>query len=299
MTAEHEIAAAPRVRWTFHSTALVADYHAAVARLGRLMGLTPLECGNAGPPVSRLGGCCAFADSVLEVAEPNDPDSPLGRLLSRNGTSFLNLALQVDDLHATVAWLAGEGVETTVPPERGFTFGRPSTTCGLQIEWADLSRPDWDPRFGAALPPAPAHLIDTPRVAWWGALVADPQVSIPRLARLIGVEPAFLDLDAPDEAPLAALPLPDGVFHLYRLPAGLETERRLWGQAWGRPRFHAAGLRVRDLAAAAKALAAEGVGVLRGDPATGEIVTEPGDTAGLTLAWTDRDAACDPRGPLA
>jgi hypothetical protein len=257
----------PGIRWTFHSTALVADYRAAVERLGWLIGLTPLECSNAGPPVSRLGGCCAFGDSVL-------------------------------DLGSTVAWLAERGVQTTVPAERGFTFARPSTTCGLQIEWADMTDLEWEPRFGAAIPQGPKPLIEAPRVAWWGALVAEPETSIPRLASLFGVEPVFLRLDAPDEAPLAALALPDGLFHLYRLPADLRTERALWGSAMGRPRTHAAGLRVRDLAATAEAFAREGVGVMRGTPAAGEIVTDPRDTAGLTFAWTDRDLEGDPRGPL-
>jgi hypothetical protein len=288
----------PGIRWTFHSTALVADYRAAVERLGWLIGLTPLECSNAGPPVSRLGGCCAFGDSVLELAESNDPASPLGRWMSQHGPSFLNLALQVADLGSTVAWLAERGVQTTVPAERGFTFARPSTTCGLQIEWADMTDLEWEPRFGAAIPQGPKPLIEAPRVAWWGALVAEPETSIPRLASLFGVEPVFLRLDAPDEAPLAALALPDGLFHLYRLPADLRTERALWGSAMGRPRTHAAGLRVRDLAATAEAFAREGVGVMRGTPAAGEIVTDPRDTAGLTFAWTDRDLEGDPRGPL-
>jgi hypothetical protein len=40
------------------------------------------------------------------------------------------------------------------------------------------------------------------------------------------------------------------------------------------------------------------VRVLRGAAREGLLVTHPGDTHGIALAWTDRDLPQDPRGPL-
>ncbi|MBV9994295.1 MAG: hypothetical protein JO127_03685 [Caulobacteraceae bacterium] len=289
----------PGIRWTFHGTALVENYHTAVEWLGRFIGLVPLESSDAGPPINRFGGCCTFGDTMLELMQSNDPNSSIGRWLAKSGPSFYNLAIQVADLVAAAEWLAKHEVGIVVPPENHFTFTRPSTSCGLHLEWADTHNPEWDPHFGHQPQPGPPPLIEAPRVAWWGALVEDPKASVERLAAIFGVRPSFVRLDAPDDQAVASLPLPDGFFNLYRLPADAETERRLWGSSAGRPRLHAAALRVRDLPGAARVFAREGVGVLRGDAASGEIVTSPKDTVGLTLAWTDRDPPDDPRGPLA
>jgi hypothetical protein len=73
---------------------------------------------------------------------------------------------------------------------------------------------------------------------------------------------------------------------------------RLWGPLPLRPRVHLMALRVPDLGEAQRVLAREGVRVLRGDAGEGLLATHPDDTHGIALAWTDRDLAQDPRGPL-
>ncbi|MBV9510563.1 MAG: hypothetical protein JO303_09820, partial [Caulobacteraceae bacterium] len=221
----------PRVTWTFHGTVLVHNYQETLDWLGRFCGCAALECSTADAPVYRIGGCCTLGDNLIELMEPYPAGAPTERALAKYGPSYYNLALQVADLKAACDFLNAHGAETTVPAEAGFTFTRPSHTCGIQLEWADRKNHDWDPRWGAVPPPGPRPLIEAPRMAWWGAMVADPAADAARLAELMGEPLAFLRPDAPDDEPVAAISLHDGLFMLYRLPAAPETEQRLWGKA--------------------------------------------------------------------
>src|SRR5205085_1877824 len=102
------------------------------------------------------------------------------------------------DLAAACRFFNANGAEHTVPPERGFTFTRPSQTCGVQFEWADGERSWWDPKWGAPVPPGPTPLVDAPRMAWWGALLADPIADVERISLLCGTPPIFHRPDATD-----------------------------------------------------------------------------------------------------
>ncbi|MGE0741762.1 MAG: VOC family protein [Hyphomonadaceae bacterium] len=285
----------PGIAWTFHGTVIVRNYAEAVGKLSRLCGCTPLEFGNAGPPVARLGGCCAFGDNVLEIVEPNDETSPPARYLARFGPGMYNLALQVEDLRQTSAWLSRNGAPPTLPAHLGFTFTRPSETLGLQFEWADL-RSAWDPRFGGAIPQSRPPRIHAPRVAFWGALVVDPISAVKRLTQLWRLDLLFARDDAaPDEAAVG-ISLNDGVLLLYALPTDVDEEARLWGSRLGRARFHAIGMRVGDLAETRRALGEERISILREAPRA--VVSDPADTLGVAFVWTDADTPGDPRGPL-
>lgn len=288
----------PQVRWTFHGTAAVPSYDAALAWLGRFVGCVALEVSDAGPPISRYGGCCWVGDSQLELAQPNAADTPTARFIERFGPGYLNLALQLDSLDVADAWFSAHGAKPSLPPETRFTFTRPSETCGLQFEWADMTEETWDPRQKGRIPPRPPALIDAPRIAHWGALVEDPAAAATRLGELVAAPLLFLDPDAPGYEPAAAFSLGDGIMTLYRLPSDAKEETRLWLRAAGRPRFHLMSFRVRDLAVAERVFRREDVRILRGSAASGEIVTHPDDCAGLLMAWTDRDLPGDPRGPL-
>ncbi len=282
----------PRVLWTFHGTALVRSYQGALDWLNRFTGCTALEYSDAGPPIARRGGCCTLGDNLIELMEPNDPASPGARYLERFGPGMFNLALQVDDIAAMAGALAVRGAPPVFPPDNGFTFTRPADTCGLQLEWAAL-REDWDPRFGAGFP-APCGLVPAIRLAWWGALVADPAEAAARLGALWQPEVLHLDADARGGEIGAALSLGDGVLALYRLPDTADEERALWGAATGRPHTHLMALEVADLAAARAVFAREGVRVLR-EAGPNAFITHPDDCAGLTIAWTDRLLPGDPR----
>lgn len=284
--------AGPRVVATFHGTALVRSYHAALAWLNRFTGCVALESSDAGPPVSRLGGCCWIGDNLIELMEPNDTTSSGARYLERFGPGMFNLALQVDDVHAMSAVLGERGAPVVFPPDHGFTFTRPADTCGLQLEWADRES-EWDPRFGAPTPPA-GGLVPALRVAWWGALVADPAAAVERLTGLWPAEVIYRDESADDGSVAAALSLEDGALALYRLPADIAEERRLWGAATGKPHTHLMALEVADLAEARAVFAREGVRVLREAGDFG-FITHPDDCEGQIILWTDRLLPGDPR----
>jgi hypothetical protein len=289
----------PKIRRCFHGTAAVRSYADALAWLGRMVGCVALEFSDAPPPVARIGGCCFLGDSMIELAEPNAPETPTAKFLERFGPGYLNLAVHLDDLFVAHEWLTAHGAAPSIPPDRGFTFTRPNDTSGLQFEWANLNCPQWDPHDGAPMPPRPPALIDVPRLGEWGALVRDTREAVARFKELCDTPLLFERHDAPPDQPAAAFSLVDCVMTLYRLPDDAAEEMRLWGTRVGRPRFHLMGFRIRDLAAAGRVFEHEGVRILRGGAASGRIVTDPADTHGLCMAWSDRDVPGDPRGPLA
>ncbi|WP_397589382.1 hypothetical protein [Sphingorhabdus sp.] len=282
----------PRVVWTFHGTALVRSYQGALDWLNRFTGCTALEFSDVGPPVARRGGCCTIGDNLIELMEPNDAASPGWRYLDRFGPGMFNLALQVNDAVAMSAALAERNAPVIFPPDDGFTFTHPAQTCGLQLEWADMKN-DWDPRFGAPVPPR-SGLVPALRVAWWGALVSDPAEAAARFSELWQPQVIHLDADAQGAAPGAMLSLNDGVLVLYRLPDSIEEEQALWGAATGKPHTHLIALEVADLAAARSVFRREGVRVLR-EAGPHAFITHPADCVGLTILWTDRLLPGDPR----
>jgi hypothetical protein len=294
------MAQAPRVLWTFHGTAVVRSYRAALDWLGRMLGCRALEYSdNDDPMVARSGGVTWLCDNGLELMQPRSPHGAPGRFLERFGTGVYALALQVDDLAQASAHMRASGVEVVGELSSGFFFTQPRDTAWVYLEWAAKAW-DFDPRFGAQLPPPPGRpRIDAPRIASWAAMVPDPAAAAKRLCALWTPAPLLLEhAGAPPDRPAAVIGIPDGCVALYRMPASATETRTLWGLDVHRPRLHAISLRVRDLAAAAKVLGEENVRVLRGSVAAGELVTDPRDTHGIPLLWTDRDVPGDLRGTL-
>lgn len=289
----------PEACWTFHGTAAVHSYDDTLAWLARFCGCRALEYSdNADPLVARKGGVTWLGDNGLELMEPTQPEGGPARFLERFGPGMYALALQVEDLPAAAAHFDASGVEIVGETERGFIFTKPQHTEGIYFEWAD-ERWYFDPRFDAELPPPPpGALIDTPRIAYWGALVADPAAALARFGQLWSAPILLQKLDAPPHEPAVVLGIPDGAFALYRLPPDAAQLESLWGPGVLRPRHHLMAMRVRDLAAAEDVFRREGVRILRGSAREGEIVTHPADTTGVPLAWTDRDVPGDARGPL-
>jgi methylmalonyl-CoA/ethylmalonyl-CoA epimerase len=293
--------AAPRVLWTFHGTAVVRDYRAALDWMGRMVGCRALEyTDNDDPMVARSGGVTWLCDNGLELMQPRSPEGAPARFLERFGPGVYALALQVEDLDAAAAHLRAKRAEVVGDLASGFFFTQPRDTASVYLEWAAKPWTEFDPRFGApAPPPAGKPRIDAPRIACWAALVSDPAAAAARLRELWQPAPLLVEAhDAPPDRAAAVIGIPDGALALYRLPASAAEMRALWGLDVHKPRLHAIGLRVRDLAAVAKVLADEKVRVLRGSVADGEIVTDPRDTHGIPFVWTDRDVPGDLRGPL-
>ena len=78
-------------------------------------------------------------ETHIELLEPTDPDSDLGRFIARRGEGLHHLALNVDDVDAKLEQLKALGVAMIdQTPRQGLTgriaFIQPSETYGALIE---------------------------------------------------------------------------------------------------------------------------------------------------------------------
>ena len=290
----------PVLRWLFHGSAVVRDYHAAVGWLARYAGARVLEYSESTDPiVARNGGVTWIGDAGLELIEPTLPEGAPARFLERVGTGMYGIALQVENLETTAAWLTERGAEHVGAVDGGYLFTRPRHTAGVHLEWADKDFGDFDPHFGrAALPRfASAPAVDVERVAYFGALVERPRDALARLRELCPFDVLLEDASAGFGQMACAVSLVDSALALFAMPGDAAECERLWGLA-PRPRVHLMALRVRELEEVEAVLRRDGVGILRGRPADGEIVVDPDASHGILIAYTDRDLPGDPRGPV-
>ncbi|MFZ0250717.1 MAG: VOC family protein [Acidimicrobiales bacterium] len=282
-----------QVRWLFHSTAMVADYDLAVRNLATLVGLTVLEYSESTEPgIGRRGGMAWAGDNSIEIGQPIG-DGAAAQFVTRFGGGMHSLALQVEDLEATMAHLQQEEVHIAARPRPEMCFSDPRDTGGIFFQWSTFELPV-DPRFGAPTPgPPPAGRVLAPAThhAFVGALVDDPLAWAGRFATLLGTTVTFEDGDAPPGHPMAGVSLGDCTLALFPLP-GVEG-RTLWGRTYERPRTHVLALRVHDLGAATDALHRAGITIVRwgGDL----VVLDPAATGGVQIALTDAFLPGDPR----
>jgi methylmalonyl-CoA/ethylmalonyl-CoA epimerase len=80
------------------------------------------------------------ADVNLELLEPTDPESPVGKFLAKKGEGFHHVAFEVDDIKKELARLKAANVELIdKEPRKGahdtwIAFLHPRATRGLLIE---------------------------------------------------------------------------------------------------------------------------------------------------------------------
>ena len=279
------------VRWLFHSTAMVADYDLAVRNLGTLVGLTVLEYGESTEPgIGRRGGMAWVGDNAIEIGQPI-VEGGAARFVSRFGGGMHSVALQVEDLEATIAHLEAHGVRIAARPRPEMCFSDPRDTGGVFLQWSTFELAD-DPRFGATIHrPATPVLAPATHHAFVGALVEDPAACAERLATLLGTAVTFEQAGAAPGRPVAGVALGDCTLALYRLDEAADAS--LWGRAYERACTHLLGLRVEDLAAAAAATAAAGVAAVRADADL--VVLDPAATGGVQVALTGSLLPGDPR----
>ncbi len=114
------------VRWLFHSTAMVADYDLAVRNLATLVGLTVLEYSESTEPgIGRRGGVAWAGDNAIEIGEPIG-DGAAAQFVERFGGGMHSIALQVENLEATMAHLQQRRGAHRGPPSPGNVLQRPS-----------------------------------------------------------------------------------------------------------------------------------------------------------------------------
>ena len=209
-----------QVRWLFHSTAMVADYDLALRNLGTIIGLQVLEYGESTEPgIGRRGGMAWAGDNAIEIGQPI-VEGAAAQFVARHGGGMHSIALQVEDLEATMAHLQQEEVHIAARPLPEMCFSDPRDTGGVFFQWSSFEL-DVDPRFGAPPPePLPADRTVAPAAqdVFVGALVDDPVGWAGRFASLLETAVTFVDADAPPGHPVAGVSLGDCTLALFPLP---------------------------------------------------------------------------------
>jgi catechol 2,3-dioxygenase-like lactoylglutathione lyase family enzyme len=272
---------------------MVADYERTRDALTRLVGLRVLEDSRLeDPAIGRRGGMAWVGDNIIEIGEPIVDGGAVDRFVQRFGSHMSSIAVQVDDIDATVAFLERNGVRVASRVGHHIVFTHPADTGGVVIEWFGDEEP-LDPRFGAPMPPpVAAPLLDVTRMAFAGAVVDDPAASAARLADLIGH--GFTMADHPATGtPSATVSMGDVQIALYPMPRDAAESRRLWGHTYRRPQTSSLGVLVPDLATARESLTAAGVPTHRDDDAG--LVIAPEVTGGVAIVVADHLLDGDPR----
>jgi hypothetical protein len=279
------------VRWLFHSTAMVADYELAVRNLRVLVGLSVLEYGESDEPgIGRRGGMAWAGDNAIEIGQPI-VDGAAAQFVSRFRGGLHSVALQVEDLEATMAHLQQQEVHIAARPRPEMCFTDPRDTGGVFLQWSTFALA-LDPRFGGPLPASPPHVLaPVTHHAFVGAVVDEPVAWAERFAELLGTTVTFTHAGADPGQPMAGVSLGDCTLALYPLPGA--DGPALWGRSYERARTHLVALRVDDLGAAADALAAAGIAAVRREADL--VVLDPAATGGVQTALTGSLLPGDPR----
>jgi len=83
-------------------------------------------------------------ESQIEIVQPTNPDSPVGRFLERRGEGFHHVAFEVEDLEAALAELKRNGVELIDESPRigaggtRMAFVHPRAAFGVLTELVEL-----------------------------------------------------------------------------------------------------------------------------------------------------------------
>jgi hypothetical protein len=241
----------------------------------------------ADPAIGRRGGMTWIGDNSIELGEPALPGGAVDRFLERFGSHMSSIAVQVEDIDATVEHLAGVGARVASRIDDVIVFTDPRTTAGIVIEWYGGRAPN-DPRLGTAIPPyAVAPVLEVERMAFAGAVVDDVRAAADRLAEVLGTGVTFR------EDGRAGVSLADMTLALWPVPDPAVSER-LWGHVYRLAQTSSLGVKVPDLAAAVDALHAAGVRLVRDDGMVA--VVHPDETGGIVLVVVDRLLPGDPRG---
>lgn len=276
----------------YHATAMGPSYDAILEPLSRLFGARVLHDNElSAPGLERRGGMVWVADGAIEIGEPLGPTSELHRFIERFGGGMHSIAVQVDDVGASLERVAALGVRVANRVRDDVAFTRPGDTAGVLLEWRSGPAAD-DPRWGAALPAVSVAPVVAPRrIAFAGVVCPDPGAVAARLAEVI--DTSWTSLSAADGAqPEAVVDLRDCVIACYRTRP-VDQGIQIWGADHQRTRCHALGLQVDDLDVAEARLRAEGV-VVRHRARDGSLVLAGG---GLTfpVVLVDRLLPDDPR----
>ena len=113
------------VRWMFHATAMGPDYDGILDPLARLFGCRVLHRQQLEEPVGRDGGMTWIGDNSIEIGSPYGEGSSVATFVERLGGGMHSVAVQVDDVAATLTRLEPLGVEVAARIAPDLVFTRP------------------------------------------------------------------------------------------------------------------------------------------------------------------------------
>jgi methylmalonyl-CoA/ethylmalonyl-CoA epimerase len=154
---------AMRIKRVHRITLAVRDVDVARATFERLFSAGATGVARAVPAFGIRALELQLGDDTLQLAAPLGADNPVMRFLERKGEGFYNVALEVEDLDAAVAELAGLGVRVSEPaasePGVRSAFVTMAATHGLSVQLVELASVEPAPE-PAAEPPAEAPTVE-------------------------------------------------------------------------------------------------------------------------------------------
>ena len=161
-----------RIKRIHHLTIAVRDLDAARLTFEQLFGVQAARPADV-PAFGVNTVDVPMGDAVLQLAAPGDTDNPVMRFLERRGEGFYNLAIEIEDLDATVRELASQGVRVSAPielePGVRSAFVTMAATHGLSVQLVEVTSPTSPPSaepISAAVvePPAAPAMQEAPAV---------------------------------------------------------------------------------------------------------------------------------------
>ena len=109
-------------RGIHHIGVAVADVDEAVATYARLLGAS-VEARETIASQGAEAVALHVGEGRVELLAPLEEDTPIGRFLARRGPGMHHVAYEVEDLHAELARLDGEGVQLVDREPRPGLYG--------------------------------------------------------------------------------------------------------------------------------------------------------------------------------
>lgn len=126
-----------------HVAIVVENLDAALSFWRDALGL-PLTKTEANPGENVNIGFLPVGESEIELLEPTDPESGIGKYLSKRGPGMHHICVEVGDIDAVIARLVAHGVEMITPEPRvreegtRYAFVHPKSAFGVLVELYEL-----------------------------------------------------------------------------------------------------------------------------------------------------------------
>ena len=128
-----------------HVAIVVEDLDAALRFWRDALGL-PLSKTEENPGENVDIAFLPLGESEIELLQPTDPDSGIGKYLAKKGQGMHHLCVEVDDIQAVITRLVGQGVEMINEAPRvreegtRYAFVHPKSAGGVLVELYELPK---------------------------------------------------------------------------------------------------------------------------------------------------------------